>query len=71
MTILEFISLFCFLALLNILSTTRHLGGLAGGHSFLSLSTQIGSITTGVLLGVILIITLLVLNDYWVSWSNK
>lgn len=71
-TILEFISLFVFLALLNILSTTRHLGGLAGDILSVSLSTQIGSITTGVLLSVILIITLLVLNDTgYLSLTNN
>lgn len=71
-TILEFISLFVFLALLNILSTTKHLGGLAGDILAVSLSTQIGAITTGVLLSVILIITLLVLNDTgYLSLTNN
>ncbi len=62
-SILGVVSLFVFLALLNILGSVSHLGGTAGDILAVSLRAQIGAITAGVLLAGILIVSLLVLSD--------
>lgn len=62
-SILGFVSVFVFLALVNILGSSAHLGGLAGDILAIPLGAQIGKITSGVLLFGVLIIALLVLTD--------
>lgn len=62
-SILGTVSVFVFLALVNIIGSAAHLGGLAGDILAVPLGTQIGYITTGVLLFGVLIIALLVLTD--------
>jgi S-DNA-T family DNA segregation ATPase FtsK/SpoIIIE len=62
-SILGFVSLFVFLALLNILGPVVHMGGSAGDVLALPLTNSIGVITGGVLLAGILIASLLILSD--------
>lgn len=62
-SILGLVSLFVFLALLNILSPSLELGGTAGNILGTSLRQEIGSITGGVLLSGVLIVAILVLLD--------
>src|SRR3989344_5631897 len=62
-SILIFVSIFVLLALLNILGSVAHLGGLAGDVLAVSLKQQIGAITAGVMLAGILIVCILVLSD--------
>ena len=62
-SVLGLISLFVFLALLNILGPSVHMGGSAGDILAMSLRAQIGAFTTGVLLSGFLIVSLLVLSD--------
>jgi S-DNA-T family DNA segregation ATPase FtsK/SpoIIIE len=62
-SILGFISLFVFLALLNILGPVVHMGGTAGDILAVTLTNSIGAITGGVLLAGILITSLLILSD--------
>ena len=62
-SILGTVSVFVFLALVNVIGSSAHLGGLAGDILATPLSAQIGYITTGVLLFGVLIIALLILTD--------
>ncbi len=62
-SILGFVSVFVFLALVNIIGPVKHLGGTAGDILALTLSAQIGSFIAGAFLFSILLISLLVLTD--------
>lgn len=62
-SILILISIFVFLALLNILGPVAHMGGTAGDVLANSLRNQIGPITSAVLLAGVLIVCVLLLSD--------
>ncbi len=62
-SILGVVSLFVFLALMNILGPVAHMGGTAGDVLAVTLRAQIGIVTSGVLLAGLLIVSLLVLSD--------
>ncbi len=77
---LIFISIFVLLALLNIMGPYAHMGGTAGDILANTLRSQIGTITSGVLLSGVLVVYLLVLSDTGhinlpnkesSSWFNK
>ncbi len=62
-SILTLILVFVFLALLNILGPVAHMGGTAGDVLATSLRSQIGPITSAVLLAGVLIVCVLLLSD--------
>jgi len=62
-SILGLVSVFVFLALLNILGPIAHMGGSAGDVLAVTLKNSIGLFTSGVLLAGILLVSLLILSD--------